>query len=156
FCLDRVLGIYSIIVTAPRFRDTLTSNPQVTKRRSTIPKSQDTRVLTAMWRGPKREKDKNVQSSGFGYCAPSPAIADLIARRNKAATLPQDFLVSLVIPRSLARSLYRDLTSCTPTDPYLVCGCKRWTTFPHGSSEKGGSLMVSLHEVSSKSSQVAS
>ncbi|KYM78056.1 hypothetical protein ALC53_11523, partial [Atta colombica] len=79
FCLDSVLGIYSIIVTASRFRDMLTSNLQ----------------------------------------------------------------------------LYRDLTSCTPTDPYLVCGCKRWTTFPHGSSEKGGSLMVSLHEDSSKSSQVA-
>lgn len=60
---------------------------------------------------------------GFGYRAPSPTIADLIARRNKA-TLPQDFLVSLVIPRSPCR----DLTSCTPPDPYLVRGCKRWTT----------------------------
>ncbi|KYN39916.1 hypothetical protein ALC56_05684 [Trachymyrmex septentrionalis] len=38
FCLDSALGIYSIIVTAPRSRDTLTSDPQLTKRRSTIPK----------------------------------------------------------------------------------------------------------------------
>ena len=32
FCLDSVLGIYSIIVTASRFRDMLTSNLQLTNQ----------------------------------------------------------------------------------------------------------------------------
>lgn len=66
----------------------------------------------------------NVRDSATVLHHPRSPILSL--RQNKAARGN----ASSGLPRvSRDSSLCRDLTSCTPTDPYLVRGCK-WTTFP--------------------------